>query len=183
MQIPVNVDEFGAVYVVPKTGGALAGGIMVEVPDDFDFTKLHLYHLVDNQLIFDTQAAEAEAAEAAQELRESQQTQLKTINDVLTEALIRMLYAQSVDALLEALADLREEYEAILAERDGLIAALGGILDWKPAEMSAEGWQGYAQGTKVRHKGKVWESLVDNNTWEPGTTGTETVWQEVEIAA
>ncbi len=27
--------------------------------------------------------------------------------------------------------------------------------------------------------GKVWESLVANNVWEPGAVGTETVWREV----
>lgn len=180
MKIPVNVDEYGSVYVVPKIGGALSGGVMVEVADDFDFTKLHLYHLLDNQLIFDAQAAEAEEQQAAQELREAQQIQLKTINDILVESLLRMLYAQSADELLAALAELRAEYERILAERDNLIAALGGVLDWKPAELTAVGWQGYAKGNKVRHSGKVWECLVDNNTWEPGAAGTETVWLEVE---
>ena len=27
--------------------------------------------------------------------------------------------------------------------------------------------------------GKTWESLIDNNTWEPGVVGTETLWSEV----
>lgn len=39
---------------------------------------------------------------------------------------------------------------------------------------------GYAKGDKVRHKEKVWESLVDNNVWEPGVVGTESVWKEAE---
>ena len=33
---------------------------------------------------------------------------------------------------------------------------------------------------KVMHNGKKWESLVDNNVWEPGATGTESLWKEVE---
>ena len=37
----------------------------------------------------------------------------------------------------------------------------------------------YMTGDKVRHSGKVWVSLVDNNVWEPGTVGTESLWQEV----
>lgn len=37
----------------------------------------------------------------------------------------------------------------------------------------------YALGDKVKHVGKVWESLVDANVWEPGTAGTETLWTEV----
>jgi hypothetical protein len=37
----------------------------------------------------------------------------------------------------------------------------------------------YMKGDKVTHNGKTWESLVDNNVWEPGATGTETLWKEV----
>lgn len=34
----------------------------------------------------------------------------------------------------------------------------------------------YMMGDKVRHNGKVWISLIDNNVWEPGVYG----WNEVE---
>ena len=37
----------------------------------------------------------------------------------------------------------------------------------------------YMTGDKVTHNGKTWESLVDNNVWEPGATGTESLWKEV----
>lgn len=37
----------------------------------------------------------------------------------------------------------------------------------------------YRKGDKVTHNGKTWESLVDNNVWEPGATGTESLWKEV----
>lgn len=37
----------------------------------------------------------------------------------------------------------------------------------------------YQLGARVKHNGKVWESLVANNVWEPGAVGTETVWREV----
>lgn len=33
----------------------------------------------------------------------------------------------------------------------------------------------YSKGDKVTHNGKTWESLVDNNVWEPGVYG----WTEV----
>ena len=26
---------------------------------------------------------------------------------------------------------------------------------------------------------KTWESLVDNNVWEPGALGTESLWKDV----
>jgi hypothetical protein len=31
----------------------------------------------------------------------------------------------------------------------------------------------------VTHNGKTWESLIDNNVWEPGAVGTETLWKEI----
>lgn len=38
----------------------------------------------------------------------------------------------------------------------------------------------YMIGDKVTHNGKTWESLVDNNIWEPGAIGTESLWKEIE---
>ena len=37
----------------------------------------------------------------------------------------------------------------------------------------------FMKGDKVSHNGKNWESLVDNNVWEPGAVGTESVWREI----
>ena len=37
----------------------------------------------------------------------------------------------------------------------------------------------YMAGDKVKHSGKTWVSLVDNNVWEPGAVGTESLWSEV----
>lgn len=39
---------------------------------------------------------------------------------------------------------------------------------------------GYKKGDKVKHNSKIWESLVDNNVWEPGAVGTDSVWKEVQ---
>ena len=38
---------------------------------------------------------------------------------------------------------------------------------------------GYSKGDKVTHNGKTWESLADNNVWEPGAIGTASLWKEV----
>ncbi len=51
----------------------------------------------------------------------------------------------------------------------------GEILPWEQPGSD----NGYAKGDKVTHDGKTWESLVDNNVWEPGATGTESLWKEV----
>lgn len=37
----------------------------------------------------------------------------------------------------------------------------------------------YMTGDKVIHNGVTYESLVDNNVWEPGAVGTETLWKVV----
>ena len=37
----------------------------------------------------------------------------------------------------------------------------------------------YMTGDTVTHNGETWESLVDNNVWEPGAVGTETLWKVV----
>lgn len=48
-----------------------------------------------------------------------------------------------------------------------------------PEWVQPDSTNGYSKGAKVKHNSKTWESLVDNNVWEPGVTGTETVWSEV----
>lgn len=38
----------------------------------------------------------------------------------------------------------------------------------------------YQTGSKVSHNGKKWESMVDNNVWEPGAFGVgDTIWKEI----
>lgn len=37
----------------------------------------------------------------------------------------------------------------------------------------------YMKGDKVKHSGKTWISAVDNNVWEPGVVGTESLWTEI----
>ena len=51
----------------------------------------------------------------------------------------------------------------------------GTIPDWEQPSSTNP----YMKGDKVKHSGTVWESLVDNNVWEPGTAGTESLWKEV----
>lgn len=48
-----------------------------------------------------------------------------------------------------------------------------------PEWVQPDSTNGYSKGAKVKHNSKTWKSLVDNNVWEPGVTGTETVWSEV----
>lgn len=45
------------------------------------------------------------------------------------------------------------------------------IEDWTQPESTNP----YNKGDKVRHNGKIWESTIDGNIWEPGVYG----WEEV----
>lgn len=49
------------------------------------------------------------------------------------------------------------------------------IPEWEQPEATNP----YMKGDKVTHNGSTWESLVDNNVWEPGAVGTETLWKEI----
>jgi hypothetical protein len=46
----------------------------------------------------------------------------------------------------------------------------GEIPDWIQPEGSHDS---YALGAKVKHNGKTWESIINNNVWEPGVYGWE----------
>ena len=37
----------------------------------------------------------------------------------------------------------------------------------------------YMKDDKVIHNDKIWKSLINNNVWEPGTIGTESLWIEI----
>lgn len=52
----------------------------------------------------------------------------------------------------------------------------GEIKEWEQPDSTNP----YMLGDKVTHNGKTWESLIDNNIWEPGALGTETLWLEIE---
>lgn len=56
-----------------------------------------------------------------------------------------------------------------------LTSETGEILPW----VQPDSTNPYMTGDKVTHNGKTWESLVDNNVWEPGAVGTESLWKEV----
>lgn len=50
-----------------------------------------------------------------------------------------------------------------------------GIPEWEQPSATNP----YSKSDRVTHNGKTWESKIDNNVWEPGVTGTETLWVEV----
>lgn len=62
-------------------------------------------------------------------------------------------------------------FAEVLPGQDG-----AGVGEWvRPGSTNP-----YMTGDRVTHNVKTWESLVDNNVWEPGAQGSEALWQEVE---
>lgn len=47
------------------------------------------------------------------------------------------------------------------------------VPEWEQPDST----NGYMTGDKVIHNGTTYESLVDNNVWEPGASGTESLWK------
>lgn len=56
-----------------------------------------------------------------------------------------------------------------------LTAEDGTVLAWQQPDST----NAYAKGDKVTHNRSTWQSLVDGNVWEPGATGTESLWQKL----
>lgn len=51
----------------------------------------------------------------------------------------------------------------------------GSVPEWQQPDST----NAYAKGDRVTHNGSTWLSLVDGNVWEPGATGTESLWQKL----
>ena len=50
------------------------------------------------------------------------------------------------------------------------------IPEWEQPDST----NAYNTGDRVVHNGIVYESLVDNNVWEPGVIGTESLWKIIQ---
>lgn len=60
----------------------------------------------------------------------------------------------------------------------GRIVPPGTIEAWRQPQPGI--FDGYTLGQRVTHNGLTWESTYDGlNVWEPGVTGTEALWREV----
>ena len=68
-----------------------------------------------------------------------------------------------------------EPGEAVSLWAEVLIPNENEIPEWKQPDST----NAYKTGDKVTHNGQTWESLVDNNVWEPGIVGTESLWRLV----
>lgn len=67
-------------------------------------------------------------------------------------------------------------FAKVLLGQDGNEPADGSCAEWEQPGST----NGYSKGDRVAHNGKLWESQVDNNTWEPGGAGVyENIWKEV----
>lgn len=49
-----------------------------------------------------------------------------------------------------------------------------------PEWVQPTGANPYMKDDKVKHNGHTWQSLIDNNVWEPGAVGTESLWTQLD---
>jgi hypothetical protein len=56
-----------------------------------------------------------------------------------------------------------------------LVSDTGDVLDW----VQPDSTNPYNKGDKVNHKGITYVSLIDGNVWEPGSVGTDGLWEVV----
>lgn len=131
------------------------------------------------------QAAIAVAQIQAQSLTDEQAVQVKAIypaydpNGVAYAKDFKATYNGELYKCLQAhtsQADWNPEnspslWAKVLAGQEGT-----GIGEWEQPDSTNP----YMTGDQVTHNGKTWESLVDNNVWEPGAQGTEALWQQIE---
>ena len=109
------------------------------------------------------------------------------VEDTLTEEQRKELIAlaqKNADPNLSN-APLQKQIEAIAKQQNELkdtvttlSATVQKIKVWEPYNgIPPIKWQ---KGSKCTHNGKKWESMVDNNVWEPGAFGVgEEIWREV----
>lgn len=89
----------------------------------------------------------------------------------------RVLYQETLYKVLQA-HQVQETWNPVDAPSlfaKILIPDPGMVPEWEQPESTNP----YSKGDRVTHNGKTYESLVDNNVWEPGALGTESLWQEV----
>lgn len=194
----VSTDETGRIGATTQFEEYAAGMSEFDFPEDFDFATQHEYRIVDGELVHDPlQPTEEELA--AQEEAE-RQSQIRAAVPMLMNAMASTL----TDAQILTAPLLFDKWDDGIDYKEGDVRRYGdGIYRCKKDNTSQKGWepyvstaslwtaitpegaqpwqpnQSYDQGATVTHNGKTWESLVPNNVWEPGSTGTETVWKEV----
>lgn len=182
---------------------AAPDSFLFDFPKDFDFLKQKQYIIKDNELILDPPSPTPEQIEAEKETKRRTQLETATLLFVRTNASsLSDEEALNVSLLFETWDDLDQFVEGhIYQYSDNIYRCLqthekqdswtpdqahslwvqvrleGEIPEWEQVQPGVN--EPYSKGDKVTHNGKTWESLIDNNVWEPGAIGSETLWKEV----
>ena len=87
------------------------------------------------------------------------------------------------------LTDLKNAFDS-LDERVDAIEEADGLHKYKKIGFTPSGYpiwtqpygasDAYQKDDIVQHNGKLWISLIENNVWEPGAVGTESLWREYQ---
>ena len=206
MKLWIATDETGRITASTDVEEYAAGMTQFDLPDDFDFATQSDWRIVDGALVHDPLPVaegptEEEMAEAAE-----RETQLRAASMLFVRSSARSLSdddALSVSLLFADWAGDGHYAEGDVARYAGELWRCRQDHDaqatWTPDQAhslwarivppdTVEEWRqpqpgifdGYTLGQKVTHDGHTWESTYDGlNVWEPGATGTETLWKQV----
>lgn len=145
-----------------------------------------------NQKVVDKLAISIDNIDAFQE-------QLEAITDVLTDedALKYSLLFEEWSPVAQYNINDRVRYDGVLFK---CLQAHSAQQGWSPLSapslwaqvlidpaitgpqpwVQSDSTNGYMQGDQVEYNGQIYESQIDNNVWEPGAVGTESLWLVIE---
>lgn len=202
----IATDETGRIGASTPHEQYAKGMEQFDFPEDFDFAKQNEYRIVDGQLVHDPPPPHVDFEAEREELKRRQMDTAAMLFVRMTD--LDDATAYSVSELHEEWAAKGEDGRAIRYEKDDRRLYDGRLWRCLQPHDSQEGWnpaaapslwaeilpgqQGevgewkqpestnpYMKGDRVTHKGKTWESTIDNNVWEPGAAGTGGVWIEL----
>lgn len=193
----VATDETGRIGASTPHEKYAVGMERFDFPEGFDFSRQGEYRIVDGELVHDPLPPYVDPEADREALKRAQM-------ETATMLFVRM--ADLDDETAYTVSQLHEDWKPEARYEKGDRRLYDGRLwrclqphdaqeAWSPPaapSLWAEilpGQQGevgewrwpdstnpYMKGDRVTHGGKLWESAVDGNVWEPGAIGTGGVW-------
>lgn len=201
----VSTDESGRVTGVTDREEFAGGMTEADEPEEFDWSRIGDWSLVDGELVYDgAQTAAEEAARVEAEAEEEALRQRRMVVPMLLSAVAESMDDDELAGVALAL----PEWGPGVKRKRGAACRHGGVAYrvvanvsknndaepgtpegadyYAPVDVGPSGVQAwepdvrYMKGERVEHGGRVWESLKNNNREEPGTGNR---WAEVADGA
>lgn len=94
-------------------------------------------------------------------------------------------YSEQIMAILKQIADINTRLTALENGEPIEPPTPSEVQDWQPWNSIPHGMEGsvgiYMKGERVRHNGVIYESVIDNNIYEPASAGIdERIWKKID---